>query len=355
MLFDIRPPKLNPINRRDDVVSTYDFSKNTPDVNDEGKKIVLKVTKSSLGQFGFCEQQYFLKYRLGIKEPQNDDMLRGTNVHDAYEYFLDRGFDINKAWALKDNEGYEGVNNYFQSLIPESQISKGWDDEYAKPTGNPYTLGEREHLSRLMKAEAARFMGSEAGHFKPLGNEITIDALVDFYINGESVTVHLQGIIDRLFIDPNGVTHVHELKTGKWMDKESKLENMRKEMAFYVYLLRKSDDPLYGGMNVKYWGWDHTAGFFSDKNQAHPDQEQIYRFVEEVRTESIQHMLTDLKALISAHLQSDGTGNYYAVKPYGAEKYICEPFCRMRGYCSKYNRHLMPHDLKDKIGWKQGR
>ena len=59
------------------------------------------MTKSSLGAFQICEQQYFIKYVLGVKEPQNDNMVRGTNVHDAYEFIMDRSLDIEHAATLK--------------------------------------------------------------------------------------------------------------------------------------------------------------------------------------------------------------------------------------------------------------
>ena len=53
------------------------------------KDVVLRVSKSSLVQFAFCEMQYFIKYVLGVKEPANDNMTRGTNVHDAVEHYYD--------------------------------------------------------------------------------------------------------------------------------------------------------------------------------------------------------------------------------------------------------------------------
>ena len=60
------------------------------------------------------------------------------------------------------------------------------------------------------------------------------------------------------FMDNEGNYHVHELKTGMWKDKKTKYESMAKEMAFYVYMLKKSTQPDFGGVSVSYWGWDHT-------------------------------------------------------------------------------------------------
>lgn len=333
----IKAPKPMKIPRHKGKHSIYSWH---PEMHEDK---ILRVTKSSLGKFSTCEQQYFISYPLGVKEPENDNMIRGTNVHDAYELILDRSIDLGLAIKIKQEEGYDGVLAYFKSLIPPSQVRKGWGEEYAKPTGNEYSLEEPDHLERLMTAEARRFMASSEEQFLPMGNELGVDAVVDFDINGKIVPVHLSGYIDRLFLDDNGDWHVHELKTGRWKDKKTKYESMAKEMAFYVYLLKKSDDPEYGGINVKYWGWDHTNG--------HEDNpHEIYRFIEEVDAQIISDMLTDLKGLISAHLRykADYNGNMFAVKPSGAERYFCEPYCAVKGFCPKYHRTAMPHEMREK-------
>ncbi len=97
-----------------------------------------------------------------------------------------------------------------------------------------------------MEAEARRFMTSAPDAFKPVGNELGVDAIVELDINGTKVKVHLNGFIDRLFMDNEGNYHVHELKTGMWKDKKTKYESMAKEMAFYVYMLKKSTQPDLG-------------------------------------------------------------------------------------------------------------
>tara|TARA_R100001440_G_scaffold35191_1_gene54155 strand:+ start:16248 stop:17261 length:1014 start_codon:yes stop_codon:yes gene_type:complete len=335
----IRPPKPRPVPVSGTLFSTYAWH---PGMADDK---VLRVSKSSLGAFQTCEQQYFAKYVLGVKEPENDNMIRGTNVHDAYEFIMGHSLDIEHATSLKEERGYDAVKDYFHTLIPEKQIKKGWDDEYAKPTGNDYTLGEPAHLSKLMVGEAKRFMVSNPNAFKPVGNELGVDALVELDINGTKVQVHLNGFIDRLFLDDNGDYHVHELKTGLWKDKKTKYQSMAKEMAFYVYMLSKSTQPDFGGVKASYWGWDHTRG-----HEHNPSE--LYRFVEPVKSKVLLDMLTDLKALVSAHLRykGDNDGKMFAVKPSGSERYFCEPWCAIKGYCPKYERHMMPHELRPKTG-----
>ena len=125
-----------------------------------------------------------------------------------------------------------------------------------------------------MVGEAKRFMVSNPDAFKPVGNELGVDALVELDINGTKVQVHLNGFIDRLFLDDNGDYHVHELKTGMWKDKKTKYQSMAKEMAFYVYMLSKSTAD-FGG--VRYLlGWDHTKG--------HRTTQVIVSFVEPVKS-----------------------------------------------------------------------
>lgn len=333
----IRPPQPRPVPVSGDLYSTYAWH---PEMTDDK---ILRVSKSSLGAFQTCEQQYFIKYVIGVKEPENDNMIRGTNVHDAYEYIMDRSLDIEHAAQVKEQHGYEGVRGYFESLIPTERLKKGWDDEYALPTGEDYHLGEPEHLSRLMESEAKRFMGSNPNAFLPVGNELGVDAIVELDINGTKVQVHLNGFIDRLFMDDNGDYHVHELKTGMWKDKKTKYESMAKEMAFYVYMLSKSQQPNHGGVNIRYWGWDHTKGIEGSPNE-------IYRFVEPVKAGIVADMLTDLKALVSAHLRYKGdlNGKHFATKPVGAERYFCQPWCGVKGFCPKYERHMMPHEMRAK-------
>lgn len=335
----IRPPSPRPVPVSQRLYSTYAWH---PEMHEDK---ILRVSKSSLGAFQTCEQQYFIKYVLGVKEPENDNMIRGTNVHDAYEFILDRSLDIEHATKLKEEEGFYAVLEYFLSLIPSEQIKKGWDDEYAKPTGKEYSLDEPSHLGRLMTAEAKRFMVSNPDAFKPVGNELGVDALVELDINGKKVMVHLNGFIDRLFLDDEGNYHVHELKTGMWKDKKTKYESMAKEMAFYVYMLRKSQQHHFGGIHVEYWGWDHTKGHENDPMT-------IYRFIEPVKSKILTEMITDLKALVSAHLRykGDNDGKMFATKPAGAERYFCEPWCAVKGFCSKYDRHMMPYEIRPKRG-----
>ena len=81
----VRPPGIYPI--PDEVGEGLDSSYAFHPVDGNFPKHLLRVSKSSMNTFQFCEQQYFIKYILGVKEVENDNMRRGTNVHDAMEDF----------------------------------------------------------------------------------------------------------------------------------------------------------------------------------------------------------------------------------------------------------------------------
>tara|TARA_R110002096_G_scaffold73787_1_gene174873 strand:+ start:6718 stop:7680 length:963 start_codon:yes stop_codon:yes gene_type:complete len=304
--------KAYPVPNREGLTSSYNWN---PAMTD---KVILRVSKSSLGAYNFCSQQYFIKYILGVKEPQNDAMVRGSNVHDATEDFYN-DIDVGHAVSMR-SYGYEKVLEYFKEFIPDSNPERG-----------TFALDEQSHLEKLFEAEAKRFMTCDSVHFLPVGNEVTLDAVVEI----EGVQVHLTGIVDRIFMDEHHDVHIHELKTGAWKHKPSKRVNMQKEMAYYVYLMNVTEHEMLGGVNAAYWGWDHTAGllnFYDDK---------VYRFIETVKADAIRDMMADLKALVRSHKRYNGTeqdDSAFPLKDLGAVRFICEPWCRLKGYCSRYGR-----------------
>tara|TARA_R100001510_G_C7656156_1_gene215863 strand:+ start:4017 stop:5054 length:1038 start_codon:yes stop_codon:yes gene_type:complete len=333
----VRPPGIYPI--PDEVGKGLDSSYAFHPVDGNFPKHLLRVSKSSMNTFQFCEQQYFIKYILGVKEVENDNMRRGTNVHDAMEDFYN-AVDLDFADMFRDKPN--DLYTYFKGFIPSSSKEKEYKGVVTP--SSPYTLGEREHLERMMMIETNRFLSSDKENFLPVINEDEVNAVVDIEVDGKVVMVHLTGIIDRAFTDADGNLHIHELKTGLWKHSDYKLESMRKEMAFYVYLLRKSKGHKFSGKTAAYWGWDHTKGDTHGK--------EIYRFVENVRTDAIQEVLRDLKSLIRMHLRYTGNNNgwMFPLKPNGfATTRLCEPWCAVKGFCPKYGRVLMPHDMKKEM------
>ena len=332
----VKPPGVYPVPGTS-LLSSYGYHPVEGNLPDH----LMRVSKSSLNTFQFCEQQYFIKYILGVKETENDAMRRGTNVHDAIEDFYE-AIDLDHAQSLKEAGDINAIYKYFIGFIPS--ISKEKEYKGVVSPSRPFTLGEEDHLDRMMQIEASRFMTSDSEHFLPAINEDSLDAVIDLIVDGKTILVHLTGIVDRAFMDGEGNLHIHELKTGLWKHSDFKLESMRKEMAFYVYLLRKSKGHPLSGTTATFWGWDHTKGDTAGK--------ELYRYVENVRSDSIQEVIRDLKSLVRMHLRYTGNndGWMFPQKPNGwATMKLCEPWCAVKGYCPKYGRVLMPHDMKKEI------
>ena len=276
--------------------------------------ILPRMSKSSvMSDFGFCQQQYGIKRIIGMKEPQNDAMIRGTNVHDSLEYFYDN-VDIEKATDMDQ----EGLRIYFKGCFGKP--------EHAREPQEMWHLDEDLHIDRLCEAEVQRFMVCDPQHFLPTGNELEVDLVHEIEVDGIPQKIHFNGFIDRVFTNPDGSLHIHELKTGKWLKngKVSKIkeESMRKEMAFYVWLLSKTDPSL----RITHWGWDHTGG------------DEIFRYVEPCRVQEIQKMIAQMQDCVRRHRKYKGDGDlspFNLLNP-GAQFRICDPWCAVKEFCPRY-------------------
>lgn len=248
---------------------------------------VLKITKSSLGSFNFCQESYRMNYNpLGegkVKQEVNAAMIRGTDIHNAQEDFW-KAMDIEKAMPLIDDPS--ALVKHFRTYYPEGK------DE------------ESKDIYRAMSAwNAERFLEcvteGTIDLFKPVGNEICLDA--EYEING--IRVHLQGIIDRVFLDNGGYIPL-ELKTGPW--KDSKKTHMRKEMAFYQLLFEECDEQtlidagLDPSIGITHWGWFYPAS--------------NYIYVEEVKKRSMTSVLNSMQKLVDAYLTQTFTASPFYKK-----------------------------------------
>lgn len=306
--------------------------------------ILPRFSKSSVGGANFCVQQYFIRYVLGVKEPETDDMIRGTNVHNIVEDFY-RAVDMEPVREIMSlstiaKVKVDRVHDYFMSLVPTLEH---YQDNYA--------LDEDEHIRKFLLIEALRSWDSNLDNYLPIGNEITLHGVVEL----DDQMVHITGMIDRLFVNERGEYHVHELKTGAFKDKKLKWKSMREELAYYVFLMKNCDDKLYdrknnviGEMNLReanvaWWGWDHTGG------------KGVYRGKEPCRAKEMGSMLRSMSDLLRYHrnYRGDTDGLQFPLLEQSKTPYICEPWCRVKGFCPRYERVLMPYDarmLKSKSG-----
>jgi CRISPR/Cas system-associated exonuclease Cas4 (RecB family) len=209
---------------------------------------ILKISKSSFGSFQWCPKKYQFNYIEQKPQDTSEAMWKGTIVHNAREAFFEE-FDIAKA----ENMSHGELTNYCYTLFPLDEMSYMYET--------------------IATFEANRFMDSKAegtiDNFIPVINEEVLDAKI--VIRREdypsirlerNYVVHLQGIIDRMFLDGESYIPM-ELKTGAW--KEYKKTMMRKEMAFYKLLFDNCADArleelgLTRDNKITHWSWYYPA------------------------------------------------------------------------------------------------
>ena len=101
---------------------------------------ILKITKSSIGSYGFCNLNYKYGYIDSIKQKVSPAMIKGTIVHDAEEEFW-KIVKIDDATKLKDDP--MKLQKHFRSLYPETD-KEDYEDLYVamlKPKRSVWTDG----------------------------------------------------------------------------------------------------------------------------------------------------------------------------------------------------------------------
>ena len=225
----------------------YTYQWKPENYGQEGEPI-LKISKSSLGSYQWCPKRYEFQYVEKRPIETTEVMIKGSIIHNAREAFFN-AFDVKKA----ENLSHEELVNYCMSLHPI--------DDYT------------EMYEAMSIFEANRFLESKdegtTDDFVPVVNEIMLDARIEIdrnenpkYELSQNYTVHLQGIIDRMFKEGDRYIPM-ELKTGGWKDWKKTM--MRKEMAFYKILFENTPNAELEEMGIdpslpiSHWGWYYPA------------------------------------------------------------------------------------------------
>ena len=257
-----------------------------PEKYEKIEEPILKITKSSFGSFQWCPKKYEFSYPLRMPQSTSEAMIKGTVVHNSREDFFNE-FDIAKAETLSFDE----LVTYNMSLHPI--------DDYT------------DMYRTLSVFEAERFIKTRENdtlhEYIPVVNEIMLDAqiTIPFDLNPKCIlerdyVVHLQGIIDRCFIQDGKYIPI-ELKTGPW--KDYKLTMMRKEMAFYKILMENATDLSLANAGIDRdipitnWGWYYPAS--------------NYIQVEPVKKQSINAVYKGITKLIKAYEEKSFPAKYY--------------------------------------------
>tara|TARA_B100000963_G_scaffold205133_2_gene178607 strand:+ start:327 stop:1220 length:894 start_codon:yes stop_codon:yes gene_type:complete len=257
-----------------------------PENYDKPNEPILKVSKSSLGSFDWCPKKYEFNYIQRLPQDTTEAMLKGTVLHNHREDFFNV-FDIKKANTMSEHE----ILEYCTSLMPI-------DDYY--------------DISLTVAAfEAQRFIDArkenKVHEYLPAVNEGMFDAEITVEANwnekfplSRDYIIHIQGIIDRIFVEDNKII-LFEYKTGGW--KDYKATSMRKEMAFYQLLLESASDVVlekYGlsrDMEVTHWGW-----YYPVSNHVQ---------VEPIKKRSMTSVKNNLARLIHAYEQDHFSTKYF--------------------------------------------
>jgi len=276
---------------------TYQWN---PETYEDSNKPILKITKSSLGTFNWCKIKYLYNYIQRLPQDQTEAMRKGTVLHNHREDFF-KDFDIKKASTMNNSE----IIEYCTSLMPV--------DEYFDISLN------------VAAFEAQRFTEAQSedkiDEYLPIVNEGKFDAEIIFradsskkYPLSRDYVIHIQGIIDRIFIE-DGNLIPFEFKTGGW--KDYKTTSMRQEMAFYQLLIENAPDEvlekngLTRDMKVTHWGWYYPAA--------------NYVFVEKITKRAMTSVMARIVRLIYAYEKNNFTEKFYAP--------MCSQWCSYYGIC----------------------
>ena len=257
-----------------------------PENMDDPSEPILKITKSSLGSFNWCPKKFYFNKIEDRPQDTSEAMHKGTVMHNSREqFFLD--FDIKKAETMEMEQVFE----YCSSLFPI--------DDYV------------EDYEGIALFETQRFMESKKenklSEYLPVSNEGKFDCEIIFAADTNpkfpltrDYKIHLQGFIDRIFKEDDGLI-LMEFKTGGW--KDWKTTSMRQEMAFYQLMVENCSPEVLeqAGLDadtpVTHWAW-----YYPIANHFH---------VEAVKKASMKSVKNNIAKLIHAYETKQFTAKYF--------------------------------------------
>ena len=243
---------------------------------------ILRVTKSSIGTFGWCPQQYYLEKFKGHRGETVYYHTRGLNVHDFVEWFWD---NIDKKELLKlinGNDTYKAFK-YVMDKFPHPE--------------EPYEFGEIEQINQWVEWQLQRLVITNGNCWEPVGVEANIHATRMVDVDGEMIPIHMRGFIDSIFNTGENGFALMELKTGKW--NKNKPSAMRKEMQFYRMMLEHS--PHHEFLPITHWGWEFPGGGIEGGDGVEISYEDVKTGGRYVKS-SVEKQL---QKLVKAHIDMD--------------------------------------------------
>jgi len=257
----------------------YTYKWKPEEYTEDGIDPILKITKSSFNCYQWCPTKYEFQYRQRLPIDVTEPMLKGTVVHNVRQDFFD-AYDIKKAENLSHSE----LITYHMGLHPI--------DEH----GDIYMNMATFEANRFLEAKANDNLDS----FLPVINEVMLDAEITIAHDTNPKCIHLQGIIDRMFLDDGKYIPI-ELKTGLW--KDWRTTSMRKELAFYKLLVDNASQEsldsagIDGDIPLSHWGWYYPVS--------------NYIQVEPVKKQSMNALIRGITLMIKSYEDNEFTAKYY--------------------------------------------
>jgi len=282
----------------------------TPEMGEDG--IIIRISKSTAGSIGWCVQQMWLEQNYPRPQGLVKHLVVGDDVHNGLDLFY-QAIEGSGAFSKMVKSGVD-MTSYLKKYIPDEKTIIA--NRRAENKDFPFYHDDYYYnMNWLMEFENAR-MSLNSDNPLPLANEVRLEVKINVDIEGHgTIPVQFVGIIDRVFEAPGGGMMLFELKTGKW--KANKAADMRKEMAYYKFLIDNAD-PEYlkeRGINrpVTHWGWRFSAADFW--------------MSEKVKTVSERAMMKRVKDLIKMYLD-----NHF---PPTKDDFKCS-YCDLIELCPKY-------------------
>ena len=283
----------------------------TPKMGEEG--IVIRMSKSTLTSPLWCAQQMWIEQNYPQPQELVKHLVVGDDVHNGLEMFYDRLALADYESLHKQAKTGASIVKVLSKMIPSKDeiVSNRRDENKEFPF---YDDDYNRNMSWLMNYESARMALTDTP--LPLANEVRIEVKREVEVPGYgSIPVQFVGIIDRVFEAEDGGLLLFELKTGKW--KDNKLCNMRKEMAYYKFLIENADRDFLKekGIDraVTHWGWRYSAA--------------DHWTIEPVKTVSERSMMKLMRDLIKMYLDEHF--------PPTTQDFKCS-WCSLMALCPKY-------------------
>ena len=287
---------------------------------------ILRVTKSSIGTFEWCPLQYYFQNVLGMRGEEKDYHVRGSNVHDAVEWYWKESRNyMSETMGLLDKGDKESARKELRKAIP------------TPPT--PYLYGEQAQMNKYTDWQFERLLNTDSDMIEdwyPVGNETEIHAARTVKVSdGTVVPIHMKGFIDRMFLDDDrkGII-LMELKTGKY--NKYKPKNMRTEMQFYRMMLENSSHMEF--LPVVGWGWQFPGGGINGGDGPKFYYEGVYGRGATLAPKRVEKSLV---SLVEAHLKNEwDTKHNKSCSDWCNHEKICLPYCDFVDICPAWTGEL---------------